>query len=383
MNPVHIPVNLDVPVRAREASALADLIFQFTEHRAVDEPLRRMLAARTPPGAFPTLIPHWGSLNPDPISNATFYIAADGLTEKGPVPVLLHIALASAPSSGLFHSPILIGRMRTDRGLEVVVNAIPFSPQNEAHILTFLQQIDKSLLPGPQGVETFFLAAHDDAAEAFTQFRAIQRKYGLSAAAWTGNPTEALWAAIRSGWRHGFALLADSPFATRTRIDAAHISLDTLEDCIENLRRLHGRSHDIEVVFDPPGFFTDSEVLSANLARLRSRGRSIQVIHVEAGFQPGKPYPKTPDQMEGFPDDILSNVQWKAAGKPLAELKSRLESLRDAAALHGAVIALPGYAHMDEELLETIGAATRGRLWFQLEDIPSSQLLTLAASLKQ
>ena len=36
---------LSVPVRAHEASQLADLIFQFAEGRTVNDALRRMLAA--------------------------------------------------------------------------------------------------------------------------------------------------------------------------------------------------------------------------------------------------------------------------------------------------------------------------------------------------
>ena len=44
--------SLSVPVRAHEASQLADLIFQFAEGRAVDDALRRMLASRAASLAF-------------------------------------------------------------------------------------------------------------------------------------------------------------------------------------------------------------------------------------------------------------------------------------------------------------------------------------------
>ena len=52
--------SLSVPVRAHEASQLADLIFQFAEGRTVDDALRRMLASRATQTPFEAMQVYWG-----------------------------------------------------------------------------------------------------------------------------------------------------------------------------------------------------------------------------------------------------------------------------------------------------------------------------------
>lgn len=373
-----MPVSLDVPVRAAEASQLADLIFQFAENRKVDAALRRMLEARAAQTPFESMRVHWGSFAPDPIANSTYYVAVDGR-----VPALLHIALSSAPASGLFHGQILVGRMRTPRGLEVVVNTIPFGPADEEKILTYATQVDRSLLPGPQGVETLYIAARTDADTAFAQFRAVQRKYGLSVAAYTGAPHEGVYGAIRHGWREGFALEGDSEICSRSRFDASLMTPEDLDEKIDIARRVNGRTHDIDVSFDAPGVFTKATELSERLQRLRENGRPVQVAFVELGCKPGAPYPSKWEEMTGWPEDIVSNVQWKAGGKPLVELRSRVEELTAAARAHGALIGVVGSAAMSEEVLEAIGVGAGRRLWFELgAGLQSSRITELAAWLR-
>ncbi|MBM3786288.1 MAG: hypothetical protein FJW30_18160 [Acidobacteria bacterium] len=373
-----MPVSLDLPVRAGEASQLADLIFQFAEGRKVDAALRRMLESRATQTPWESMKVLWGSLCADPNANSTYYVAVDGRT-----PALLHIALSSAPASGLFPGPVLIGRMRTPRGLEVVVNAIPFTASNAEHVLTFATQVDRSLLPGPQGVETLYIAANADPDTAFAQFRAIQRKYGLSVAAYSGPAYEALYGAIRHGWREGFALSGEDELRSRTTIDATAMSDEALDDRIDAARRAYGRAFDIDVRFDAPGSFTKPAVLGERLARLRENGRPVQVAFVEIGLDAARPYPERWEQMAGWPEDIVSNVQWKAAGKTLQELRQRVEDLQVAARQHGAVIGVRGYGSLTEPVLEAIGSGANRRLWFELGDgLSSDRILELAGPLR-
>ena len=366
--------SLSVPVRAHEASQLADLIFQFAEGRAVDDALRRMLASRAASLAFEGMTVYWGSLAADPVAKSTYFVAVDGKA-----PVLLQIAHATAPGSALFPHSHLVGRMRTPRGVEIVVNASPFGPTDAERIRTYAEQLDRGVQPGAQGVDTLFIAAAADADTAFSQFRAVQRKYGLSVAAWTGAVEGGLWGAIRYGWREGFALRE----ASRTRIDASAMSEEELDDRIDMLRKLHGRTHDIDVRFDAPGVFTKAEELGAKLERLRTAGRAVQVVEVEIGLRADASYPVTLTEMAGWPEEILSSVQWKAAGKPLAELRQRVEALQQAARQYGAIIGITGYRTLTEGVLEAIGAGASRRLWFDLgEGLGADRIVELVASLR-
>lgn len=374
-------MNLDslfVPVRAHEASQLADLIFQFAEGRTVDDALRRMLASRASQTQFEELKVYWGSLAADPVAKSTYFVAVDG---KGPV--LLHIALSNAPGSGLFPNSILVGRMRTPRGLEIVVNAIPFGPADADRILAYATELDRGVLPAPQGVDTLFLVAREDPDKAFAQFRAVQRKYGLSVAAWDGPAAEGLWGAIRHGWREGFPMSGDAAVCSRVYVDASAMSDEQLADEIDALRRARGRSFDVNVRFDPPGSFSRPDGIAARLERLRGAGRPVQVVHVEIGLRPDAPYPTDPAAMAGWPEEIVSNVQWKAAGKPLRELRQRVEELQHAARQYGAIIGIRGYGSLNEDILDAIGAGAARRLWFELgEGLGADRIVDLAGSLR-
>ncbi len=373
-----MPDTLSVPVRAHEASLLADLIFQFAEGRTVDDALRRMLASRATQVPFESLRVYWGSLAADPVAKSTYFVAVDGRS-----PVLLHIALSSAPGSGLFPHSTLVGRMRTPRGVEVVVNAIPFASTDTERILTYATGLDRGVLPGPQGVDSLFIAASSDADTAFNEYRAVQRKYGLSVAAWTGLPEEGLWGAIRYGWREGFPLRGESEPGSRCLLDATTMTDEELDERIDLLRRVRGRNYDIDVRFDPPGTWTMPETLRARLDSLRANGRSVQVVEVELGLRDGVSYPADVTGMAGWPAEILSNVQWKAAGKPLVELRLRVEELQQTARQFGAILGITGYGSTSEDVLDAIGRGAARRLWFQLgPGLGADRVVDLAALLR-
>ncbi|MBL8238563.1 MAG: hypothetical protein JNM66_14150 [Bryobacterales bacterium] len=372
------PVSLSIPVRAQEASQLADLVFQFAEGRTVDDALRRMLASRASQLSLEGMRVHWGSLAADPVAKSTYFVAVDGAGS-----VLLHIALASAPGSGLFPQSVLVGRMRTPRGLEIVVNAIPFGSGDEDRVLAYALTLDRGVLPGPQGVDSLFLAAAADADTAFAQYRAVQRKYGLSVAAWAGPAVEGLWGAIRHGWRDGFPLRGDGDPCSRSLIDATGLTNEEAGERIDALRLLRGRTFDIDIRFDAPGTITSAAAMGRRLEALRAAGRAVQVVEVELGLRPDTPYPATLAAMAGWPEEILSSVQWKAAGKPLAELRLRVEELRQTARQYGALIGVTGYGSLNEETLEAIGVGAARRLWFTLgQGLDAGRIVELAAMLR-
>src|SRR5713226_4991660 len=149
-------IPLVLPLRANEAAALADVVYQQMEGRQVDarpltDDLRHRFAARIANLGIETFTPFPGSLQQDPIHPSTYYIAVDAIGEGKTRPLLLRIALSSSPASGLFPGAMLIGRMRPGGEREIVINAIPFDSTDHANIRTFAEQVDRAFLPRPQG----------------------------------------------------------------------------------------------------------------------------------------------------------------------------------------------------------------------------------------
>jgi hypothetical protein len=116
---------------------------------------------------------------------------------------------------------------------------------------------------------------------------------------------------------------------------------------------------------------------------LRSSGWPVQVVEVELGLRPEAPYPSSLGEMAGWPEDILSSVQWKAAGKPMVELRQRVEELQQVARQYGAIIGITGYGSTSEQTLEAIGMGASRRLWFNLgEGVTTGRIAELVAVLR-
>src|SRR5258708_25915213 len=137
-------------VRASEAGALADLLLQQLEGRALTDDVRSRLAARIKGLGLSSFSVFAGSLQKDPIHPSVYYIAVGKPAEVGST-TLLRIALASSPSSGLFPNSQLIGRMRTSSSHEIVINAIPFTPSDRVNVRTFVERVDTAFAPRQQG----------------------------------------------------------------------------------------------------------------------------------------------------------------------------------------------------------------------------------------
>lgn len=259
-------IPLVLPLKANEAAALADLVYQQLEGNALTPDLRNRFAGRLPQLALETFTPFPGSLARDPIHPSTYYIAIDALT-----PMLLRIALASSPASGLFPGAMLIGRMRPGGGREIVINAVPFNHTDRESVRTFAHQVDPSFLPRSQGPQSAIVVEGADFASAFRAFRAILKSTGLNLAATSEHYDIALWSAIRAGWREGWNAQSSDPSA----VDYTKYSVEgPLDQLVQIYDRIHaakaGRVFDFEIA-------TTGDVSTA-LEWMKSRGKPVQFI---------------------------------------------------------------------------------------------------------
>lgn len=264
-------IPFELPVKASEAAALADLIFQMAEGRALTDELRQRIGHRAAALELQTLEAYPGSLQRDPTHQSVYYVAVDGKADGTTHSLLLRLALASSPATALFNDAFLIGRMRPGGGREIVVNGIPFSSWDSAAIGTYARQVDTSFLPRPQGSQSAIAVGnrHPEISlpAAFEAFRAIYKKTGINLASTVQlsatrematddviaardgeNPTAightrvtirhlyetGLWAAIRSGWREGYNAEADHFIVTGNTGDEIARSVEMTRESIRH-----------------------------------------------------------------------------------------------------------------------------------------------------
>ncbi|MCC6590936.1 MAG: hypothetical protein IT168_29875 [Bryobacterales bacterium] len=263
-------IPFELPLKASESAALAEILFQQLEGRPINDEQRNRLAARAAALKLDSIRPYFGSLQQDPVHSSTYYLAAETVSRSGDESaLLLRFAPASAPSSALFPNAMLIGRMRPGGGREVVVNAIPFSSTDADAIRTFVQQVDPAFLPRPQGTQPAVAVGnrHPEISlpAAFDAFSRLLKSTGVNYASTVQlsatremttpeaiaardgeNPTAqghtrvsiphlyatGLWAAIRAGWREGYSAEADHFIVTGDTPDAVRASVDMVKQAI-------------------------------------------------------------------------------------------------------------------------------------------------------
>jgi hypothetical protein len=306
------PVPLDLPVRPPDAAELANLVFSLAERKPLNDELRTRIAARLAPLRFESLRPHPGSLDRDPVHHSTYYMAVDGGEGQ---PLLLHMAPAAAPTSAIFPKPLLIGRMRSAKGSEMVLNAIPFGPRDYESLQRFASQIDEAFLPRAQGSRPAIVAPAVPGA--FDGFRAVLKSSRKNVAALGAHAAQTdpadfyfagMWAAIRAGWREGYSagmIMAVSESLPRTIEQAAQLShfgldvsglvvvaagaeekygaaLKAAERMHESIRQARAarkiaRAFDFELRLENAAEPTSAEDLRFCLEWLKSRGHAAQV----------------------------------------------------------------------------------------------------------
>jgi hypothetical protein len=260
------PIPFDLPLRPAEAGRLAELIFEHAEGKRLTEEVRSRLEGRASQCKFESLTPYMGSLEPDPVHPSSYYVAVDAAS-----PLLLHIALSSAPTGSLYPKALLIGRMRTGRGREIVINAVPFAATDRDNVRIYAEKVDRAFLPRPQGPQAAIATGnrHPEISlpAAFEAFRGILKSRSLNLASTVQlsatremttedalaardgeNPGEAghtrvsirhlyhagLWSAIRAGWREGYTAEADHIIVTGHTRDEVARSLEAAKEAIRH-----------------------------------------------------------------------------------------------------------------------------------------------------
>ena len=260
---------MDMPIKASEASALADLVFESTESHALTDELRARFAARVRALDLSSMRVYPGSLAQDASYVSSYYLAVDTTGPAQERSFLLHLGSAAAPSNALFPNAMLIGRMRPSGGREIVVNAIPFHSVDRSAIRAFAQQIDRMFLPRPQGSQPAIAVGnrHPEISlpAVFEAFGVLLKAHGVNLASTVQlsatremtlermladrdgeNPTAAghtrvsiahlydtgLWSAIRAGWREGYNAEADHFIVTGDNSDQIARSIELVKESI-------------------------------------------------------------------------------------------------------------------------------------------------------
>ncbi len=293
-------------MRANEAAALAEVVFQQVEGRRLNDDLRHRAAGRAGSLGLETIVPHMGSLQSDPIHPNCYFVAIDAVRGGIAKPYLLRLASASAPSSGTFQKSILIGRMRPGGGREIVINTVPFGPEDRDAIRTFAREVDRGFLPKPSG-NAFNIASSDP--EAFASFRSILLESSLNVAAYAGDWHSGVLQAIRAGWREGYAI-ASPPIVLKrgvdpldsmlrltgytklvidvAQLDAAHRK-DAVAMAFDALVKANAAEHwtwkrpDLELSWGSSASATTADEIAMLAAELKESGRSVQAVSPRFG----------------------------------------------------------------------------------------------------
>ena len=346
-------IPLELPVKTSEAARLAGLIFEQIEGRRLNEDLRKRFIARMHELQLVSVVPLGGSLQRDPIHPSTYYLAAD-TREPQPRHWLLRIASAASPSSGLFPQAVLIGRMRTDKGPEVVVNAISFERTDRENIRKFAERVDPDFLPKPRGSSPAICVERN----AFETYREILRSTGVNLASRLVRDEievdAAVWAAIRAGWREGYGIETEMDSTSSILRGCTGFTVqarEPLEDLLEihhAIRSSSGRKFDFEVSFAAAPAITAPEEIAACLGPLKRHGISAQFVN------------------------------------PRYETVEQLTSLLPILRQFGAVLSIHSTGLPSPDILREIGKATSGRVKYKIynsdaEAAETNRMILLAA----
>ena len=143
------PSLFDLPLRLGDTVTVAALLLDLPiQPKPVTNEQRTRVAARAAGATFAAMKPYFQTLERDPIHPSAYYLCVDGVDNQ---PLLLRVAPATTPSSGIFPKSILIGRSFVTppagsraETTEMVINAIPFGPGDEASIRAYGDKVNLS-----------------------------------------------------------------------------------------------------------------------------------------------------------------------------------------------------------------------------------------------
>lgn len=159
---------------------------------------------------------------------------------------------------------------------------------------------------------------------------------------------------------------------------------EELFDAIVQAKR--GEPFDFEPSLDEADTLTTPHELIFYMHWLRERGRPAQLVPPNLGFKKRQAYPNSGEALADYVEhkmwpELLPRVDRDFAGDPIAELKSRVAELADVARLFDGTLSIHSGSGKQAEVLQSIGAATKGRvnykisgeLQLQLFDVLSEQ----------
>jgi hypothetical protein len=332
---------------------VANLIFDQAERKPLTDEVRNRIAARGAVLKLESLTPYFGSLERDPVHPSAYYLAVDGAQGE---PLLLYLALATAPTSSIFHKPLLIGRTRRVNGPEMVINAIPFAASDQANIAKFAGQINTAFLPRPQGSRTAIATASPTA---FRDFRAIQKRTGKNLAALALAPdsfSAGVWAAIRAGWRDGYAAFVD--------IAVGAESLESARETIRQSAGFSGFSVDASALFGAPPFERALHAvaqLHETIRQSKSALKTGRSFDLELSFGEGDTA-TTPAELTFCLDWLKARSHAAQAVAPRVGPDADIEGLAGVARHYQASLTLNMRDAYGSDLLDRVVRATAGRV---------------------
>ena len=390
------PVPLDLPLRSSEAAEVANLVFELAERHPLTDEVRNRIAARVAALQLESLTPLVGSLARDPVHHSTYYLVVD---VAGGQPQLLHMALASAPTSGVFHKPLLICRVRRAGGPEAVINAIPFGLPDTETLEKYVSRVDSAFAPRPQGQHAALVAAparpETGMAAAFEAFRRIRKRTGRNLASIEMAPPAyeaGLLAAVRAGWRDGFSAgvtlragetsreeVREAARFTRFRIDAASLVAERAEAELTGEEQAWVSSEFVRR-FDVGG--VAYEFTAADAARMAARlGPALKacerlhewIREARSAAKAGRGFDFELALPGACAREVLFSLHWLKARDHAAQFidpgaiaEAELEAtLRDMAGIvrhYGCLVTVDAGEGMADAALEAIARATAGRL---------------------
>ena len=144
---------------------------------------------------------------------------------------------------------------------------------------------------------------------------------------------------------------------------------EELFDCI--LRAKQGAPFDFEPSLDEADTLTSAKELIFYMHWLKQRGRPAQLVPPNLGFKKRQAYPEGRAALAKYAShkmwpEVLPRVDGEFAGQPLPELKDRVRELAEVARFFDGTLSIHSGSGKQAEVLQSIGAATGGRLNYKI-----------------
>jgi len=157
---------------------------------------------------------------------------------------------------------------------------------------------------------------------------------------------------------------------------------ETLYDYIAQVKRESGRAgdFDFEPSIDEAETLTTAGELIFYMHWLAARGRPAQLVPPNLGFKKRQAYPETADALARYAADhmwpeLVPRVEAEHSGRPLDELRARVEELAAVARCFGGTLSIHSGSGKQASVLESIGRATAGRVNYKISGELQLQLL--------